>query len=388
MSEASSSSSSSNSRVSLGFADDESILEKKFENRYVVSNAKSTQRQPFPRIQVINETLDQTRDIESEIKRYPDDDDNLNDGPPDIFWNYNKHCMNENDNVGSQLSSIEGPTLMEQMVEEGLKAKRDSEKEKIEQSRLRSKKKDTFTSLKKGFLSSANKKDVNCDADEKHIPMPTRKPQNVDLKTDEIPLIRPKQANSYNHPLHMPEVQEQLDQQMGGMNRLLSDSSKWMTPDLMEKIAKNPRLLAAMSDPSFTTALQAMIQNPKSTTKGLKETKAETLQHLKEFCGLLGDHFTLLGETEQESLKSIQSTHIETVSKNIIHPRQQSISEQDQIHAVLQDESLKTLLLDSDIQRVIQECSIIPGRFKSYMEHPTYGPSLRKMMNAGLLQIQ
>jgi len=34
----------------------------------------------------------------------------------------------------------------------------------------------------------------------------------------------------------------------------------------------------------------------------------------------------------------------------------------------------------------MQECSL-PGRMHAYMQHPQYGPKLRKLMEAGLLKM-
>jgi hypothetical protein len=40
------------------------------------------------------------------------------------------------------------------------------------------------------------------------------------------------------------------------------------------------------------------------------------------------------------------------------------------------------------MKRIIQECSSVPGKFKVYMQDPKYSDNLRKMIDAGLLQVQ
>jgi hypothetical protein len=192
-----------------------------------------------------------------------------------------------------------------------------------------------------------------------------------------------------------------MDQQMNQL--LLSDTSPWMTPSLMDKISKNSKLLTAMSNPSFTTVLHAMIQNPKSTTETLKQAQPEMLQLLTELCGLLGDHFTVLGQEQQQQqqepvksskktatpIQESSSTTTTTItSTSSISSQRVSKREQDEIQAILENESLKKLLLDPNMKRIIQECSSVPGKFKVYMQDPKYSDNLRKMIDAGLLQVQ
>ncbi len=62
-------------------------------------------------------------------------------------------------------------------------------------------------------------------------------------------------------------------------------------------------------------------------------------------------------------------------------------NEQSKLDSILQDTELTSILMDVEIQRIIQECSTIPGKMRYYMCHDIYGPKLRKMIHAGLLQV-
>ena len=44
----------------------------------------------------------------------------------------------------------------------------------------------------------------------------------------------------------------------------MEDKDKWLNQDLLSKIAKNPRLLAAMANPEFLQALDLMKKDPKA----------------------------------------------------------------------------------------------------------------------------
>jgi len=351
-----------------------------------------------PRIECINETFDSTR--------HPDIDDNdeedFSDDPPDIVLNpktlsnFGKDAFDGSNTrkeqsryMAIQAVPVEGLSLMEQMIKEGLEAKLIMEKEKMKENRKQSKKKEAFGSLRKGFLSN-NKND-------NHVPVPTFKIKPVDTR-NEIPVLRPNATSTNKNPLLLPEVQQEMDNQVRGMTQILSDSSQWMTPSLLDKISKNPKLCTAMTNPTFTSILNAMFQNPKATTEALKQSQPEMLQLMREFCELLGDHFTLLGQEQEECKQnSVLTSSIESKSKSCkpdnktgIHPSHQpwTKKEHEQIQAILQDEYLTKLLMDPKMKHAIQECSNTPGKLKQYMQHPTYGPQLRKMIDAGLLQIQ
>lgn len=48
---------------------------------------------------------------------------------------------------------------------------------------------------------------------------------------------------------------------------------------------------------------------------------------------------------------------------------------------------LRTLLMDDDMRRVLQECSN-PAAFRRYMTHPKYGPKIKRLADAGLVALQ
>lgn len=54
---------------------------------------------------------------------------------------------------------------------------------------------------------------------------------------------------------------------------------------------------------------------------------------------------------------------------------------------ILADPELRSLLMDPDMQRVLQECGQ-PGKLQLYMRDPVMSAKLRKLAEAGLVQIQ
>ncbi|RYG46576.1 hypothetical protein EON67_09410 [archaeon] len=115
------------------------------------------------------------------------------------------------------------------------------------------------------------------------------------------------------------------------------DCAAWMTPDLMARVAKEPALMAAMSNPRFMTALAEMQSNPKAamdkykvraavdTRRVVHMFRAARLQAhtvralrryffvqddkplqemLRRFMGIMGEHFMKLAEQQQAASAS------------------------------------------------------------------------------------
>ncbi len=54
---------------------------------------------------------------------------------------------------------------------------------------------------------------------------------------------------------------------------------------------------------------------------------------------------------------------------------------------MLQDAGLRELLMDPDMQRVLVQCGE-PGRLRSFMSDPKWGPKIRQLADAGLVRIE
>jgi len=203
------------------------------------------------------------------------------------------------------------------------------------------------------------------------------------------------------------------------LEKLCFNTDQWATPDLLETISKNPRLVAGLSNPKFKAALEALQANPREAMKRFKD-HPEILDYIKEFCGVMGEHFMKLGEVQENTKQqgdfvdnntrspkvvevssnhtsSNASSYVPLAEKAIRKQQQQqqqqqqqdlSMEERRKVEEILADESLTSCLMDPEMQRVMQECGTIPGRMRMYLQHDVYGPRLRRMIDAGLLQVQ
>lgn len=216
-------------------------------------------------------------------------------------------------------------------------------------------------------------------------------------------------------PLYLPEVQSAM------LEHLQSNSSEWATPDLLDSITQyHPKLARGMSDPRYMAALQGMRTNPKETLERLKKTSPDVVDWLMEFCGVMGEHFVKLGEgrgggrTEKrggrekvpdaaggdEKIREIgplekraldmHQKQKSNYGKRLNEGRPNMASEtselDDQVSSILSNDELRSILLDPQMQRIMEECST-GNKLRYYMSHEEYGPKLRTLMGAGLIQL-
>eukprot|EP00697_Spironema_sp_BW2_P010812 gnl/Spiro4/26217_TR13069_c0_g1_i1.p2 gnl/Spiro4/26217_TR13069_c0_g1~~gnl/Spiro4/26217_TR13069_c0_g1_i1.p2 ORF type:complete len:300 (-),score=76.42 gnl/Spiro4/26217_TR13069_c0_g1_i1:159-1058(-) len=90
--------------------------------------------------------------------------------------------------------------------------------------------------------------------------------------------------------LRLPEVQQAV---RNPMMEVLEDTHAWCTPSLIQMIAARPHLAAAIQDERFSQALGELQANPREALAKYRGTPLDSV--LKEFCEVLGDHFSALG---------------------------------------------------------------------------------------------
>ncbi|CAG5132590.1 unnamed protein product [Candidula unifasciata] len=150
---------------------------------------------------------------------------------------------------------------------------------------------EVFGGLKKGFLfggssaASSHKKNV----DPVKPAQLKAKTSDTAKKDSDIPFISP-QSGKTQSDLTLDEVQQAMSEAKG-----LLDNPDWISDDLLDKVEKNELLLKRFADPHFMKALEEFQTNPVAAMEKYKGNK-EVEKFLMEFCGLLGDHFTKLGD--------------------------------------------------------------------------------------------
>ena len=70
---------------------------------------------------------------------------------------------------------------------------------------------------------------------------------------------------------------------------------------MLSKVEKNPKLIKQLEDVRFSQALTAFQKNPQEAMLAV-QNDPEVKEFIQEFCGLLGEHFTTLGEEEMKKV--------------------------------------------------------------------------------------
>ena len=73
----------------------------------------------------------------------------------------------------------------------------------------------------------------------------------------------------------------------------------WVTDDLLKKLERKPDLLKKLADPRYSQALSLFRTNPEEGWK-LVQGNEELQSFIKDFCGILGEHFTTMAEKTVE----------------------------------------------------------------------------------------
>jgi hypothetical protein len=309
----------------------------------------------------------------------PDLEDDMEPPPLDEFASVS--VAQENGGANGSNASAEERTLMDDMIETATVAKKKKEEKKA---MARKKADKTFgKGLKKGFFNTAPKKKSNKPSKKKKAPeedvafeITTDAAKKIEKKErEEIPFIKAKKKSGKDDPLEslrLPEVQ-------AAMKNTVSDTKSWMTPELMQRFAQNPKLAMGMANPRFVKAMGELQENPEAAMEKYKNDAA-LHDFLNEFTGLMGDHMTKLGENQKEKeekeLKQKQEEMRKEIAKN-----------DPEVAKVLENQDVASILADPEMQRIMQECTK-PGVLRKYMSDPTIAKKFRILQQHGLIQIQ
>ena len=246
--------------------------------------------------------------------------------------------------------SQEQPTLMQIMMEQASQARAEQAKSKVEKQVNAAK---HPCGLKKGFLTQKSKPKTSKKTEKRMIPTISSQPHN-NLKLD--------------------EVQKAM-------------TPSWMTPYFTNRIASNPELASAMMNPRFTSLLEDMQHNPKEAIQKCQRECPQLMQALRQVFGVLGEHFTQLGNQQQPPLiqPSLGPFAEAAIKKSQAVPL--SSKEQSKVNQICSDPQVAALLMDPVFQRTLQECSD-PILFRKHLQDPETGPKIQILVKAGVFQIQ
>eukprot|EP00984_Skeletonema_dohrnii_P003927 scaffold1350_cov137-Skeletonema_dohrnii-CCMP3373.AAC.7 len=325
-----------------------------------------------------------------------------------------------------EISSTHHPTKSQEtsalsLAEQMMAASASEQKSQKEKQRNEQQKraKNTTFGMKKGFLMKDKPRKKNKN-DAKEVGADTRNSaiqkqrSNLIVELDSkdntaSPNHSSQDATSNPNPLYLPEVQDSLS------SHLQSDQTKWASQSFLASLSQHPTLSKGWNDPRYMAALESMKTHPKETMEKLKADEPEILHWLMEFLSVMGDHFVMLGENDDNSAEEGKEKDevLEKEPKKLLRemgpleekamrrsPKAQPTSDQKQqdksnsmdneVNKILSNDTLRSILLDPKMQQVMEECASDGGgtdKLRYYMMHDEFGPKLRVLMKAGLLKV-
>lgn len=318
----------------------------------------------------------------------------------------------------------EGPSLMEQMMAEAMAAREENTKEERKEHR-KDTKKGFGGGLKKGFLTQSS----TTGASQKSKKGGREKKKSLDGSSssgaarlragetrDSMPVISGRRSNTggldfdvsskagaTDAGLVLPDVQEALKHSadsVGITAGSMGNSGEWLTPELLDKISRKPRMAAMLNDPRFAKAMQLMARSPKEALE-MFASNPEARDTFTELMALLAEHFKEMGTVADEE-KAAQEAERKRVQEGplarealrraaegvgVTASSPPSDEETAHVERVLEQPELRELLTDPGMQRVLQECGE-PAALARYMRHSEYGPKLQLMARAGLVSFR
>ena len=159
-----------------------------------------------------------------------------------------------------------------------------------------------------------------------------------------------------------------------------------MTPNLLERFAKNPKLALGLQNPRFVKAMEELQKDPQAAMDKYKDDEA-LQDFLQEFMGLMGDHMVNLGEDLKEKEEREKKEAEKEMERKKEEMRKEIAKKDPEVAKVLANQDVASILADPEMQKIMRECTQ-PGVLRKYMQNPEIAKKFRLLQQHGLIQIQ
>ncbi|KAI0210987.1 hypothetical protein LSAT2_004218 [Lamellibrachia satsuma] len=242
---------------------------------------------------------------------------------------------------------------------------------------------DTFCGFKKGFLLPKTNADKSTTKEVKSSNSKLRESTNI--SEPDIPFIKPKSQSSKDSQYSIPEVQQAMD-----ASRAFLENKEWVTDDLLQKIQSNDVLAKKLTNPGFAQALNEFQANPQAAMAKYGNNP-EMQAFLMEFCGLLGDHFTKLGDMQSaQTTKANSPNAADMCIRSSTSPTQMTSADEEKMQKILAKSEVREALMDANIEKLLETLRTNPDAAQRFLA--TCNRELRDkvkiLVDNGLLQFQ
>ncbi|TYZ57391.1 hypothetical protein PybrP1_008347 [[Pythium] brassicae (nom. inval.)] len=288
----------------------------------------------------------------------------------------------------NQIEHKEDASLMDEMVAVAQRAKeqtrRRQEKERNSRAFGQGLKKGFFNAkprTREGGAGTAATTLTPKAASAAHKKLPTREDLLIvkqNDKGDDANATPSSSSSSSDSRFVFPEVQSALK----SVNQLDPKDAK-----LIEKLAKNPRLVLALQNPRFTQAIDEMQREPEAAIRKYRNDPAVSAM-LQDFLGFMGSHFEELGKEQEAAASKQRIVDLDETRRAAIAGMERSPEEDAQVQKILQSPELLQALSDADLMARLQRCRESPQELLRLQSDPSLRHKLRLLADAGLVRFE
>ncbi|XP_071801021.1 uncharacterized protein [Asterias amurensis] len=247
-----------------------------------------------------------------------------------------------------------------------------------------------FGGMKKGFLfGGPSNKTVTSSGKSKASSVKSAQKSRV---VEEMPVIRPKEGSGDSKDRYrLDEVQEALK-----ATAPLLQNKEWITDDLLTKLEKHPNMAKKLTDPRYAQAVAKFQSNPQQAMLEYKDNQ-DVQQFFKDFCGLLGEHFSSMGGGAAQPTPTPPvnpnirtqdaSSKADIAVRSSTNPNQATAADEAKMQQILSNAEIREIMVDQRIQRLMEALRGNPDEGQRILQ--SAGPDMRskihKLVEAGLL---
>lgn len=189
---------------------------------------------------------------------------------------------------------------------------------------------------------------------------------------DDVEVISPKDPTA--RPGQLPEIAAKMKE----ANDYMQENQKdWCTPELLNKLAKNPEMMEMMGKPQFMAAIGEFQKDPAAAKKKY-EGSPQVMKFFTDFCGIMGEHLTGLQDTKDAQAKKTGGGGGDAgVDRQMITPAAKS-EEDVQIEAILAKPEVQEALQDPRVMNIMKVLRENPEKGKHLLHESMRDPTLLK----------
>merc|ERR1719487_2149242 len=159
---------------------------------------------------------------------------------------------------------------------------------------------------------------------------------------------------------------------------------EWVTPDLMQAMASNPRLALGMQNPHYKAVLEQMQSDPQGALKKCEKDPG-LKAFVQEWMGVMSRHFDKLGEKQKQKEVAEQAKAQMTTEQAVAQAA--AAADDPDVKRVLANQELAAMLQDPALRAKLEACGD-PATLRRHMQDADFRSKVQKLKEAGLIQIQ